>query len=84
MRAMKALQRVRMGGMNVEKILTPDERDDKGTIVAALEMRLFQTSLSADQEQTLRDFLEAKTKLTDADIITATRLMMSTPEFQVT
>jgi uncharacterized protein (DUF1800 family) len=84
MRAMKALQRVRMGGMNVEKVLTPDERDDKGTIVAALEMRLFQTSLSADQEQTLREFLEAKTKLTDADIITATRLMMSTPEFQVT
>jgi len=84
MRAMKALKRVRLGGMNVEKVLTPGERDDKGTIVAALEMRLFQTSLNADQEQTLREFLEAKTKLTDADIITATRLMMSTPEFQVT
>ena len=83
-KAMKILQRVRMGGVNVEKILTPDERADKSTIVAALETRLFQTSLNRDQEQTLREFLDSKAKLTDADIITAVRLMMSTPDYQVT
>ncbi len=83
-KAMKALQRVRMGGVNVEKILPPEERADKGTIVAALEHRLFQTSLKSDQEQALREFLNSKTKMTDADIITAIRLMMSTPDYQVT
>jgi uncharacterized protein (DUF1800 family) len=83
-KAMKALQRVRLGGVKVEKILTPEQRADKATIIAALENRLFQTTLSSDQEQTLREFLDTKTKLSDADIITTVRLMMSTPEYQVT
>jgi uncharacterized protein (DUF1800 family) len=83
-KAMKALQRVRMGGVDVEKILTPAERADKATIVAALEHRLFQTKLNSEQEQTLREFLDAKTTLSDADIVTTARLMMSTPEYQVT
>jgi uncharacterized protein (DUF1800 family) len=83
-KVMQALQRVRMGGVDVEKILTPEQRADKATIVAALEHRLFQTTLNSDQEQTLREFLDAKTKLSDADIVTTIRLMMSTPEYQVT
>jgi uncharacterized protein (DUF1800 family) len=83
-KAMKALKRVRMGGVDVDKILTPEECRDKGTIVAALEMRLFQTSLNAAQEQTLREFLDSKTKMSNADILTAIRLMMSTPDYQVT
>jgi uncharacterized protein (DUF1800 family) len=82
-KAMKAMQRVRMGGVNVSKLLTADERADKGTIVAALEMRLFQTSLKGDQEQTLRDFLNSKTKMNNADIVTLIRLMMSTPDYQI-
>ena len=81
---MKAIQRIRMGGVDVKKILMPDERADKHTIVAALEMRLFQTSLNSDQEQTLREFLDSKTKMSNADILTLIRLMMSTPEYQVT
>jgi uncharacterized protein (DUF1800 family) len=84
MKAEKMRQRVRMGGVNVEKILTADERADKTKMVAALEKRLFQTALSRDQQQALRDFLDAKTSLTGADITTAIRLMMSTPDYQVT
>jgi uncharacterized protein (DUF1800 family) len=83
-KAMKMLQRIRLGGVNVEKILTPEERADKNKIVAALEHRLFQAALHSGQQQTLRDFLDAKTNLSNADIITAIRLMMSTPEYQVT
>jgi uncharacterized protein (DUF1800 family) len=82
-KAVKAMQRMRMGGVNVEKILSPEERADKGLIVASLERRLFQTSLNGDQEQTLREFLNSKTKMNNADIVTGIRLMMSTPEFQV-
>jgi hypothetical protein len=84
MKLEKALSRVRMGGVNVEKILTPEQRADKATIVAALEQRLFQTTLNNDQEQTLREFLDSKTKMSNADIATTVRLMMSTPEYQVT
>jgi hypothetical protein len=83
-KAMKALQRVRMGGVNVEKILTPDERKDKAAIVTALERRLFQAELKDAQEATLKDFLDSKTKMTSADIRNVVRLMMSTPEYQVT
>ena len=83
-RAMKMLQRVRMGGVNVEKILTPAERDDNDSIIASLQERLFQTTLKKDQQDALSDFLDAKTKMTNADIVTAIRLMMSTPEYQVT
>jgi uncharacterized protein (DUF1800 family) len=83
-KAEKMLQRVRMGGVNVEKILTPAERADKDLLVTALEKRLLQTSLSGGQELALSEFLEPKTKLTNDDILTAIRLVMSTPEYQVT
>ena len=83
-KAMKVLQRLRLGGVSVEKILTPEQRANKATIVATLEHRLFQAALNSEQEQTLREFLDSKTKMANADILTAIRLMMSTPEYQVT
>jgi len=83
-KAVKAMQRVRMGGVKLDKILTPEERADKDAIVTSLQNRLFQTTLKKDQQEALHDFLDAKTTLNDADIITAIRLMMSTPDYQVT
>jgi hypothetical protein len=83
-KVMKALQRVRMGGVNLEKILTPEERNSKDTLVASLQHRLLQSALRGDQEQALHGFLDSKTRLNDADILTAIRLVMSTPEYQVT
>ena len=80
----KAMERIRMGGVSVEKILTPEERTDNHAIIAALQNRLFQTSLSVNQQQDLQEFLDSKTKMSDADILTAIRLMMSTPDYQVT
>jgi hypothetical protein len=83
-KAMKALQRLHVGGVNLDKILTPEERDNNQTIIASLENRLFQTNLKKDQQQDLQEFLDSKTKMSDADILTAIRLMMSTPQYQVT
>jgi uncharacterized protein (DUF1800 family) len=83
-RLAKLAQRIHVGGVNVEKILTPDQRADKDTIVASLQHRLFQTALDTEQQEALREFLDSKEKLSDADILTAIRLMMSTPEYQVT
>jgi len=83
-KAMRALQRLRVGGVSVEKILTPEERDDNHAIIASLQNRLFQTNLKQDQQEALQEFLDSKAKMSDADILTAIRLMMSTPEYQVT
>ncbi len=83
-KAMKVLKRIRLGGVEVAKILSPEERADKAGIVSALEHRLFQSTLHTAQEQTLQEFLDAKTKMSDEDILTTIRLMMSTPEYQVT
>jgi len=80
----KAFQRIRLGGVNIEKILTPDERSDKDVIVSSLQTRLFQSKLNAGQQETLQAFLDSKTKMSDDDIRTTIRLMMSTPEYQVT
>jgi uncharacterized protein (DUF1800 family) len=80
----KIAQRIHIGGVNLEKILTPEERADKDLLVASLEHRLLQSDLHGDQEKALRDFLDSKTKLIDADILTVIRLVMSTPQYQVT
>lgn len=81
---MRALQRVRMGGVDVEKILTARERADKDLLVGALEKRLLQSSFKGEQEKALYEFLDTKQTLANADILTAIRLVMSTPDYQVT
>jgi hypothetical protein len=76
-------ERVHVGGVNLEKILTPDERADKDRVVAALQHRLLQTSLKVDQVKALGEFLSVRGKLNDTDIRAAIRLVMCTPEYQV-
>jgi uncharacterized protein (DUF1800 family) len=83
-RAMMALQRLRAGGVKLDKILTPKERENNHSIIASLQNRLFQTTLKQDQQEALQEFLDSKTRMSDADILTAIRLMMSTPDYQVT
>jgi uncharacterized protein (DUF1800 family) len=80
----KAAQRVHIGGVDVEKILTPEERADKNKLVASLQHRLLQSTFSNEQDQALRDYLDSRPKLADADIRNVIRLVMSTPEYQVT
>ena len=70
--------------VDVTKILTPQDRSDKFKLTAALEMRLLQGKLSKKQEQVLRDYLDSQTALTPDVILNAIRLMMSTPEYQLT
>jgi uncharacterized protein (DUF1800 family) len=77
-------QHIRIGGVDVNKILTPDEKQDKDLIVASVEHRLLQSDLSSEQEDALRAFLDSRTQLTDTDILTVIRLVMSTPDYQVT
>ncbi len=78
------LRNTRLGGVNVEKILTREERADKTLLLAALEKRLLQSKLNEKQEQALREYLEAKGELDETRIRGAIRLIMSTPEYQLT
>jgi len=79
----RQLQRIHVAGVNVDKILSPGLRANKELLVASLQTRLLQTTLKDDQEQALNEFLDARSQLTDADIETAIRLIMATPEYQV-
>lgn len=78
------MKNLRMGGVKVENILTEQERTDKDALVAALEKRLLQGKLKGKQEKTLREFLDSKQNLEASDIRDAIRLVMSTPEYQLT
>jgi uncharacterized protein (DUF1800 family) len=80
----RRMQNMRLGGVDVEKILTEQERSDKEMLIAALEKRLLQASLTSKQEHALRDYLDGKTALDENDIRDAIRLVMCTPDYQVT
>jgi len=66
------------------KLFTEKERGNKEALVAALGKRFLQSKLKPKQEQTLREFLASRGALDDNDIFGAIRLVMSTPEFQLT
>ena len=83
-KAERQAQRVRIGGVSVDKIVAPDELADKDLLVKSLEHRLLQTTLRDEQQKALRDFLDTKPKLDAADVQTAIRLVMATPQYQVT
>lgn len=83
-RFQKMADRIRVGGVDVDKILTPDELASKDLIVASIQHRLLQSDLSDDQENALRDFLDSRTQLNNSDILTVIRLVMATPDYQVT
>jgi uncharacterized protein (DUF1800 family) len=78
------LRNLRLRSVDVEKLLSADQRKDKTALVAALEQRLLQAKLRGKQEKALQDYLAAQTTLDDAAILGAIRLMMSTPEYQLT
>jgi uncharacterized protein (DUF1800 family) len=73
-----------MGAVAVDKILTEPQRKSQDLLIDALEQRLLQSKLSEKQENALRDYLDAKEDLSDQDIRGAIRLIMSTPEYQLT
>jgi uncharacterized protein (DUF1800 family) len=78
------LQNLQLPTVDVSRILSDDDRADKAKLVAALERRLLQGKLTVKQEQTLTAFLDGQAVLDDTTILKTIRLMMSTPEYQLT
>jgi hypothetical protein len=64
--------------------VTAEERSDRDRLIAVLEKRLLQAKLNPKQQETVREFLAGKTQLNENDIRGAIRLIMSTPEYQLT
>ncbi|MDQ6630389.1 MAG: DUF1800 domain-containing protein [Verrucomicrobiota bacterium] len=74
----------KMPVVDVSKILSETERKNKEALMPALEKRFLQTNLKEKQRLVLRDFLESRGELDDGDIRQTIRLLMSTPEYQLT
>ncbi|HZV33180.1 MAG TPA: DUF1800 domain-containing protein [Verrucomicrobiae bacterium] len=84
MQVQNRMRNFQMETVDVQKILSPEQRSDKDKLLAALEKRLLQDKLRPKQEQALRDYLDGQSSMDDTVILNAIRLVMSTPEYQLT
>jgi uncharacterized protein (DUF1800 family) len=80
----RRLENARIGGVDAGRLLSEQERASKDALVAALEKRLLQSKLKPGQEQGLREYLDAQADLSNEVILNAIRLVMATPDYQVT
>jgi uncharacterized protein (DUF1800 family) len=80
----RRLRNIPVHSVDVAKLFTEEERTSKEKLIPALEKRLLQDKLKPKQEKVLRDFLDSKNELSNDTILNAIRLVMSTPEFQLT
>ncbi len=80
----RQLARTNSGTVDVEKVLTEQDRRSNDALIAALERRLLQGKLNARQERVLRDYLEARKDGNPETVRKAIWLVMSTPEYQLT
>lgn len=70
--------------VKVEELLGAEQRRSKDTIISSLERRMLLQPLTAKQKQALRDYLDSQAALDDTDILHTIRMIMCTPEFQLT
>jgi uncharacterized protein (DUF1800 family) len=80
----RRLAQVHVGGADVNKLFTEKERSDTEALIPALERRLLQAKLTPEREEVLREYLDGQPQLGEGAILNAIRLVMSTPEYQVT
>jgi uncharacterized protein (DUF1800 family) len=80
----RRLRNMPVGGVEVANLFTEEEQANKDALIAALEKRLLQAKLRPKQEEALREYLDSKKELTSAVILNAIRLVMSTPDYQLT
>lgn len=65
--------------------LFPEElRRNKSKLIAALQKRFLQGELKPEHQSSIRAYLNAQGEIDDVDVLHAIRLVMSTPEFQLT
>jgi uncharacterized protein (DUF1800 family) len=80
----RRLNQTPVGAVEVEKLFTEEERTDSAALIPAIERRLLQTRLTAAQDKVLREYLAGERQFGKRALLNAIRLVMSTPEYQVT
>jgi hypothetical protein len=74
----------RMVPIDIEAIVGQGDRRDAETLIVALGQRFMQGHLTDKHRQILGDYLGSRTEFDDVDVRHAIRLLMCTPEYQVT
>jgi uncharacterized protein (DUF1800 family) len=72
------------GRVDVSKLFTEEQRSTPAALIAALEKRLLQDRLKPRQQETLQNYVGSQKELNDEAVLNAIRLVMSTPEYQLT
>ncbi len=80
----RRLRNLPAGRVEVSKIFTEKERSQPEALIAALEKRLLQDHLKPNQENVLQEYVGSQEQLNDEAVLNAIRLVMSTPEYQLT
>ena len=80
------LNRINNGAAPVDagKLFPAELRKDPDTFLAALGKRFLQSQMREKQAAALHEYLENEGELDDDVMLNAVRLVMSTPEFQLT
>jgi uncharacterized protein (DUF1800 family) len=78
------MSRQRLAPLDVEKLFSAKERGDKTALISALEKRLLQSTMKEKQKTALREYLDSQGEMDSNDLRGAIRLVMSTPEYQLT
>ncbi len=73
-----------LGPVDVRALFTQQDLADPDSILAALQKRLIQGKLPENRLATLRQYLQEKKGSPDEQVRGALRLLMSTPDFQLT
>jgi len=68
----------------VKPLFTPNELSNADSFLAALQARFLNGTLKEQRLAPLRDLLKTRSPIEEADIRKAIRLLMSTPEYQLT
>jgi uncharacterized protein (DUF1800 family) len=82
--AERRLERMRITGVNPDKLFTDEQLGARDKFIAALEQRFLQAELQPAQRKALVEFLDARGELDADDVLGAIRLVMCTPDYQLT
>jgi hypothetical protein len=70
--------------VDVAKLFSEEVRKDKKLLATAVQKRMLQSEMKPEHESALRAYLDSQGELSDVDVLHALRLVMCTPEFQLT
>ena len=70
--------------IQVDRLVAQDDRQNNDRLLSCLEVRLLQGSLRPQHREAVRAYLDSQGAIDDDDIRHAIRLVMCTPEFQLT